>query len=780
MIIKVFDYNRNALTPITEVERYQVTEEINVLAQLDLLVPQGANGVEGLAVENYLQTPEGEFVIKSVKEDLEGNFEVFAIYNVEDLTHVPADGERAAARRSFHSWFVQYGTPTNNPWSNATARWTNRWAFQIETADGVIDRRFWLNTENGTLFEHIVDACQQIGAEFKLDNINRVCHFYCTPDGQGNNNGAAFFDGLNISEFEIDSSSEDVVTVLCPIGKDGLRLDLYGIDGWIEDTRFFPKRVPGYVNFDDLDNEDDLYDAAAAYLQTVNKARVSYKLTVADLARMGADYGSLLAFGLGDTITFSARGRRMQYRIVKITRDLNDPEHTAIEVSTVMPNLATATAADRTKQRKAYTKSIWASEKADEAQTTATEAQETANDAQTAATEAGQAATAAGSLAAGAQAAAASAQSTANSAQSAASAAQSTANAAQSTASAAQSTAAAAQEAADAKTEVVYSATEPTAAAYKAGDVWNRTEESAGVDDPLVVETLVHDGATWAPTLLAPETIGNTASKHMKLSDTALTLADGESDLAWFKHDEVAFLEGAGTLKAVDVPHGTCFSIKADEIRISEKAQGESGAALASCMYLDGSSVSIQSAVYGSVHTPAEVVISTDEEGTQTSIDLNADAVRVNGQPIGGGGGGSLAACSANNTTSGTVPTSNDPQTVVTLNRFNVRTDASAFSFSGGGIKCEKAGIVQINASIYLRVGSSSAATGTSGCYVRKNGTEIASNYSYTNNAYNTKGCTKIIEVAAGDVITLCSRTSAAGLCYPGNVATYLEVVYLS
>lgn len=747
MIIKVLDYNRNALAPITDVERYQVTEEINVLAQLDLLVPEGANGVEGLAVENYLQTPEGEFVIKSVKEDLEGNFEIFAIYNVEDLTHVPADGERAAPKRSFHSWFVQYGTPTNNPWSRATARWTNRWAFQIETADGVIDRRFWLNTENGTLFEHIVDACQQIGAEFKLDNINRVCHFYCTPDGQGNNNGAAFFDGLNISEFEIDSSSEDVVTVLCPIGKDGLRLNLYGIDGWIEDTRFFPKRVPGYVNFDDLDNEDDLYDAAAAYLQTVNKARVSYKLTVADLARMGADYGSLLAFGLGDTITFSARGRRMQYRIVKITRDLNDPEHTAIEVSTVMPNLATATAADRTKQRKAYTKSIWASEKADEAQTTATEAQTTANDAQTAATEAGQAATAAGSLAAGAQAAAASAQSTANSAQSAASAAQSTANAAQSTASAAQSTAAAAQETADSKTEVVYSATEPTAADYKAGDVWNRTEESAGVDEPLVVETLVHDGDTWSATLLAPETIGDTSGKHISMdsdaikfwtSDTVYPVEVNADGMEMANAAEIRFLSG--------------------NIEDTTLTAGELG--------VTGRAPTLTISAVGSVG--------------DSTIDLQADNLLHNGQPIGGGGGGSLAACSANNTTSGTVATINDPQTVVTLNRFNVRTDASAFSFSGGGIKCEKAGVVQINASIYIRVGSSSAATGTSGCYVRKNGTEIASNYSYTNNAYNTKGCTKIIEVAAGDVITLCSRTSAAGLCYPGNVATYLEVVYLS
>lgn len=175
-------------------------------------------------------------------------------------------------------------------------------------------------------------------------------------------------------------------------------------------------------------------------------------------------------------------------------------------------------------------------------------------------------------------------------------------------------------------------------------------------------------------------------------------------------------------------------------------------------------------------------------DSKQDTLVSGVDIKTINGETllgsgnitIQGGGGGSIACCSANSNNSGTVATSNDPATVVSLNRFNVLTDSSAFEFSGGGIKCRRAGVVQVNASIYLRVGSSSASTGTSGLYIRKNGAEIASNYSYTNNAYNTKGCTKIVSVNAGDVITLCSRTSSAGLCYPGNVATYLEIAYLS
>jgi phage minor structural protein len=160
---------------------------------------------------------------------------------------------------------------------------------------------------------------------------------------------------------------------------------------------------------------------------------------------------------------------------------------------------------------------------------------------------------------------------------------------------------------------------------------------------------------------------------------------------------------------------------------------------------------------------------------------INGESVLGSGniEIQGGGGSSALACCSANNSGSGTTPTSNTP-TAVTLNRFNVNTDSSAFEFSSGGIKCKKSGTVQVNASLYLRVGSSSAATGTSGCYIYQNGAEIASNYSYTNAAYNTKGCTKIVSVNAGDVITLMSRTSAAGVMYAGNVATYLEIIYLA
>lgn len=183
-----------------------------------------------------------------------------------------------------------------------------------------------------------------------------------------------------------------------------------------------------------------------------------------------------------------------------------------------------------------------------------------------------------------------------------------------------------------------------------------------------------------------------------------------------------------------------------------------------------------------------ETEMDTKLSAKQDSLVSGTNIKTINGSSIlgsgnieiqGGGGSSALACCSANNSSTGTVSTSSTI-TKVTLNRFNVNTDTSAFEISSGGIKCNKAGTIQINASIYIRVGSSSAATGTSGCYVYLNGAEVASNYSYTNNAYNTKGCTKIISVNAGDVITLMSRTSAAGLCYPGNVSTYLEVIQLA
>lgn len=312
------------------------------------------------------------------------------------------------------------------------------------------------------------------------------------------------------------------------------------------------------------------------------------------------------------------------------------------------------------------------------------------------------------------------------------------------------------------------------------------------------------DNSTTTPTVEIASNyssidVGDKAQQHVHIDLESVDIMTGEEILASFLGDRVAFVNSLVKIIASDNydpifdEHDTALSLVSKNLTIASKAFGELGFGYVPHIKVAAESETGQKPGYIDISLPvgnigpykpdakdASIFMYFDSQGedAQSTISIEANNVLVNGQPI-TGGSSSLSCCSANNSTTGTVSTS-ATITKVNLNRFNVNTDTSAFEFSGGGIKCLKAGTIQVNASIYIRVGSSSAASGTSGCYIYLNGAEVASNYSYTNANYNTKGCTKIINVNAGDVITLMSRTSAAGLCYPGNVATYLEIIQLA
>ena len=322
--------------------------------------------------------------------------------------------------------------------------------------------------------------------------------------------------------------------------------------------------------------------------------------------------------------------------------------------------------------------------------------------------------------------------------------------------------------------QTIYSDTEPAVSDYVEGDVWVKTTTTDS--DIYANETFLHDGTEWKATTLAPPTIGSSDNSSLEFGDDGIGfLGDRAQMFAELINGNTWININADNLFFSDTAHGTDDGehpyLMVNGYNRAEMASGYAPDTWHSASVLALSNADGAQVVVGANNALVEVEA---DDGGNTAISLWSNSLKWNGRDL-----KTIACCSANSTESGTVSTSNTP-TKVALNRFNAITDESAFEFSNGGIRCKKSGTIQINASLYIRVGTSSAATGTSGCYIYLNGAEVASNYSYTNNAYNTKGCTKIINVSAGDVITLMSRTSAAGVCYPGNVATYLECIYLS
>ena len=108
-----------------------------------------------------------------------------------------------------------------------------------------------------------------------------------------------------------------------------------------------------------------------------------------------------------------------------------------------------------------------------------------------------------------------------------------------------------------------------------------------------------------------------------------------------------------------------------------------------------------------------------------------------------------------------------------------VNTDKSGdyFEVTAGQIKCKKAGVVLINASVYLTRPNSA---GYIGLYLYKNGAENMSATQYGGaSASFTVNLSTIVQVSAGDYFDIRGRASASSTFYYNNRCTTLDIMYI-
>lgn len=117
--------------------------------------------------------------------------------------------------------------------------------------------------------------------------------------------------------------------------------------------------------------------------------------------------------------------------------------------------------------------------------------------------------------------------------------------------------------------------------------------------------------------------------------------------------------------------------------------------------------------------------------------------------------------------------------TAITLDQWEIKSD-DAFAFSGGGIKCPYDGYVLVTGNVYYESNGSSEEC-RRGAYIYKNGTEVQSQYlNFKTNSEGIVGSgVGIVQVNAGDVVTLHARQSVATTCIPNAKTTRLAMAYI-
>lgn len=147
-----------------------------------------------------------------------------------------------------------------------------------------------------------------------------------------------------------------------------------------------------------------------------------------------------------------------------------------------------------------------------------------------------------------------------------------------------------------------------------------------------------------------------------------------------------------------------------------------------------------------------------------------------------GGGGGSttpaIVSLGAKNT--GTGATQSIGTTITKLNlgtTTTVLTDSSAFEITDGQIKCLRAGVIRINASVYVKHGSTA---GYQSLFLFKNGSENLSDVRYSSaNLFSTISLQCVMEINAGDYLDIRGRANVSSTFYTQNYATTLDVQFI-
>lgn len=186
-----------------------------------------------------------------------------------------------------------------------------------------------------------------------------------------------------------------------------------------------------------------------------------------------------------------------------------------------------------------------------------------------------------------------------------------------------------------------------------------------------------------------------------------------------------------------------------------------------------------------------ETEMDTKLSAKQNTLVSGTNIKTINGESVlgegdieiqgGGGSGGSLPAVSLgkknNDTGTQSIGTTITKLNLGTTTTVNSDTKGDYFEITAGQIKCLKAGVVVISASVYV---SHSSTAGYETLFLYKNGAEQMSDRRYSTGINTTLNLTTMIQVSAGDYFDIRGAANASSTFYTNNRATTLDIMYLN
>lgn len=275
-----------------------------------------------LDTEYYVETADGEYVIKELSESSDGFPEFVAVQNREELW-----------AKDYKSFSVKNSTIYD---AARLACAGTGWIVHVPEEDdpeyiGKVRNAGMLDVNNAD--DVLQKLCTAFMVEIRYDSKNKQIFFY---EKRGEDRGVYFKDGLNLKKLTHKRDTYDLYTRIRPVGKDNLSIAKVN-DGveYLENKTYSTKnRTYVWDTGDDYTDPQALMDDAKLVLADLAAPVDSFEADLIDLANQSSVY-SVLSYQLGDWIKLidSRTGTSVVRRIVKLTRYPDKPTKNTAEIS---------------------------------------------------------------------------------------------------------------------------------------------------------------------------------------------------------------------------------------------------------------------------------------------------------------------------------------------------------------------------------------------------------------------------------------------------------------
>lgn len=346
----LFDRSEILIGHLKDVLTARHTEEINGENILEITILDTVEKGQRIAYKDSLGHWH-EFIVKGVEEAHDGDMVTRTVFAESSFYEMLGD-------------YIEDKRPTNVPANIAleNALITTRWEVGIVDDLGL----------NSTNFYHISakEAVQKVAVVWKGEirtrvevSGNRITGRYVDLlERRGEDRGKRFTYTKDLESITKILHRDDVITALYGYGK-GELLDTGGYgrritfadinDGKAYVENLEAKEIWGRPNndgtkshvfskveFDDCEDPAELLQLTTAKLEELSEPLISYQATVVDLKAFGIEHEGV---DLGDTVAIIDREfkpeLRLKARVVKITRDLLEPENTVIVLGNFIPSI---------------------------------------------------------------------------------------------------------------------------------------------------------------------------------------------------------------------------------------------------------------------------------------------------------------------------------------------------------------------------------------------------------------------------------------------------------